>query len=222
MAPTREKALTERKFELLLEGAHRIPDPSHQLEARAVILIGGRLGLRPGEITHLNRSWVDTEREMIQVPEHYPCRKGRNGGLCGYCRQAVEQRLSYGSNSSYEELANRYWLPKTSAAVRDVPFHFSPRISVTISLLIDTHDGWPYSFSTLKRRLETAIDYAPELSQDATSPHGLRATAASYHAGRGLDLAALRAMFGWEDITTARQYLNVGGAMTRRALSEIH
>jgi len=222
MVRTREKALTERKFELLLEGARRISDPDRQLEATAVILIGGRLGLRPGEITHLSNSWVDAERHMIQVPEHHPCQKGRNGGLCGYCRQAVEQRLDYGPDRSFEELADRYWVPKTSAAVRDVPYHFSPRIEVVIDLLMDAHDGWPYSFSTLKRRLETAIDHAPSLENDATSPHGLRATAASYHAGRGLEMAALRAMFGWEDITTARQYLNVGGAMTRRALSNIH
>jgi integrase len=222
MAPTREKALTEREFELLLEGAHRINHPERQLEARAAILIGGRLGLRPGEITHLSTSWVDREQQMIQVPEHHSCKKGRNGGICGYCRQAVEQRIEYGSERSFEELANQYWLPKTPAAVRSIPFHFSPRISVTLELLLERHGGWPYSFSTLKRRLETAIDHAPELMSDATSPHGLRATAASYHAGRGLDLAALRAMFGWEDITTARQYLNVGGAMTRRALSEIH
>jgi len=222
MAPTREKALTEREFELLLEGAHRIPHTERQLEARAVILIGGRLGLRPGEITHLSSSWIDTEQQMIQIPDHHSCQKGRDGGLCGYCRQAVEQRLRYGSDRSYEELAERYWLPKTSAAVRDIPFHFSTRVAVSIKLLSEMHGGWPYSFSTLKRRLETAIKHAPRLNQDATSPHGLRATAASYHAGRGLDLAALRAMFGWEDITTARQYLNVGGAMTRRALSNVH
>ena len=222
MAPTREKALSEREFELLLEGAGRIKNPDRRLESRAAILIGGRLGLRPGETTHLNASWVDRERQMIRIPKQHDCTKGRSGGLCGYCRQAVEQRLRHNPDSEFENLANRYWLPKTEAASRTVPYHFSYRVRVVVELLVNNHGGWPYSFSTLQRRLDSALDLAPQLSRDATSLHGLRATAASYHAGRGLDLAALRAMFGWEDITTARQYLNVDGAMTRRALDNIH
>jgi site-specific recombinase XerD len=222
MAPTREKSLSEREFELLLEGAGRIDEPVQRLESRAAILIGGRLGLRPGETTHLSSSWIDHERQMIRIPEHHACTKGRDGGLCGYCRQAIEQRLRHNPDSRFEDFADLYWLPKTEAAARTVPFHFSYRVRVAIDLLITEHGGWPYSFSTLQRRLNTALDLAPRLSRNATSLHGLRATAASYHASRGLDLAALRAMFGWEDITTARQYLNVDGAMTRRALDNIH
>lgn len=222
MAPTREKSLSEREFELLLEGAGRIEQPTRRLETRAIILIGGRLGLRPGETTHLSSTWVDHDRKMIRVPKHHPCTKGRNGGLCGYCRQAVEQRLRHDPNSEFADFADYYWVPKTETAARAIPFHFSTRLLVAIDLLIEQHGGWPYSFSTLQRRLNTALDLAPELSRESTSLHGLRATAASYHASRGLDLAALRAMFGWEDIETARQYLNVDGAMTRRALNKIH
>jgi len=222
MEATREKALSEREFELLLEGAGRIEDPKRRLESRAAILLGGRLGLRPGETTHLTVSWIDREQQMILIPKHQDCTKGRDGGICGYCRQAVKQRMNHDPDEQFENLANRYWLPKTEAASRTIPFHFSYRVRIAVELLLDEHGGWPYSFSTLQRRLETALELSPELSVTATSLHGLRATAASYHAGRGLDLAALRAMFGWEDITTARQYLNVDGAMTRRALDNIH
>lgn len=222
MEATREKALSEREFELLLEGAGRIEDSKRRLESRAAILLGGRLGLRPGETTHLTASWIDREQQMIRIPTHHDCTKGRDGGICGYCRQAVKQRMSHDPDKQFEKLAERYWLPKTEAASRTVPFHFSYRVRIALELLLDEHGGWPYSFSTLQRRLETALELSPELSLNATSLHGLRATAASYHAGRGLDLTALRAMFGWEDITTARQYLNVDGAMTRRALDNIH
>jgi integrase len=222
MEATREKALSEREFELLLEGAGRIEDTKRRLESRAAILLGGRLGLRPGETTHLTVSWIDREQQMILIPKHQDCTKGRDGGICGYCRQAVKQRMNHDPDEQFENLANRYWLPKTEAASRTIPFHFSYRVRIAVELLLDEHGGWPYSFSTLQRRLETALELSPELSVTATSLHGLRATAASYHAGRGLDLAALRAMFGWEDITTARQYLNVDGAMTRRALDNIH
>ncbi|MWG34029.1 tyrosine-type recombinase/integrase [Halomarina oriensis] len=222
MVATRERALSEREFELLLEGAGRISDIQRRLETRAAILIGGRLGLRPGETTHLIASWVDKERQMIQIPLHEACLKGRDGGICGYCRQAVKQRLDYRSNTKFQKLAKDYWTPKTEAASRTIPYHFSYRVRIAVELLLEEHGGWPYSFSTLQRRLETALELSPELAPDATSLHGLRATAASYHAGRGLDLPALQAMFGWEDIATARQYLNIDGAMTRRALDSVH
>ena len=205
MEATREKALSEREFELLLEGAGRIEDSKRRLESRAAILLGGRLGLRPGETTHLTASWIDREQQMILIPRHQDCTKGRDGGICGYCRQAVKQRMNHDPNQQFEKLANRYWLPKTEAASRTVPFHFSYRVRIAVELLLDEHGGWPYSFSTLQRRLETALKLSPELSVTATSLHGLRATAASYHAGRGLDLTALRAMFGWE---TSRLHAN--------------
>jgi len=222
MAPTREKSLSEREFELLLEGAGRIDDPTQRLESRAAILIGGRLGLRPGETTHLSASWIDQERQMIRIPEHHACTKGRDGDLCGYCRQAIEQRVRHNPDNEFNDFADLYWLPKRKQPLERSHSIFSYRVRVAIDLLITEHSGWPYSFSTLQRRLNTALDLAPQLSRNDTSLHGLRATAASHHASRGLDLAALRAMFGWEDITTARQYLNVDGAMTRRALDNIH
>jgi len=221
MPATREKALTERDFERLLQATYRIDDDKQALEARTLILVGGRLGLRPGELTHLSSSWIDWQRQMIRIPSHDSCEKGRHGGLCGYCRQAVEKQTQT-SEQSFDELSEQYWQPKTTAAARAVPFHFSSRVQVALEFLDDEYGGWPYSFSTLQRRLTTALNHAPTLSEDATSPHGLRASAASYHSGRGLDMAALRAMFGWKDLETARQYLNVDGAMTRRALTSIH
>ncbi|MFC6616109.1 tyrosine-type recombinase/integrase [Halopenitus salinus] len=220
MPPTHESTLTERDFERLLQATHRMNDTNASLEAHAIILIGGRLGLRPGELTHLSGEWIDWQREMIRIPNHHSCNKGRNGGLCGYCRQAVSQQSD--SAKEYAKLSKKYWQPKTSAAARAVPFHFSSRVHIALEFLDEEHGGWPYSLSTLQRRLNSALEHAPKLQSNTTSPHGLRATAASYHAGRGLDMTALRAMFGWKDLETAQQYLNVDGAMTRRALTSIH
>ncbi|GGL21679.1 hypothetical protein GCM10009037_01240 [Halarchaeum grantii] len=221
MPATRERSLTERDFERLIRATYRIDDDEKALEARALVLVGGRLGLRPGEFTHLSSSWIDWQRQMIRIPSHHQCTKGRDGSLCGYCRQVIEQQVQ-SSDRSFAELEREYWQPKTTAGARAVPFHFSPRVHVALEFLDERHDGWPYSFSTVQRRLNTTLDHAPRLPADATSPHGLRATAASYHASRGLDMPALRAMFGWKDLETAQQYLNVDGAMTRRALSSIH
>lgn len=219
---TREKALTERQFERLLIGAMRIDDPDVSMETRAVLLIGGRLGLRPGEVTHIGESWVNRRREMLSIPAHDPCTKGRDGGPCGYCKQAVNQQLKHDDSKVFEDILERYWNPKTDAAVRDVPYGWDQRISVAIDWLIDNHGGYPNSFSTLQRRLDTALELADDLETDSTSLHGLRGTAASYHAGRGLDAGPLQSMFGWEDLSTARNYIAVDGEMTARALGEVH
>lgn len=162
MPATREKALTERDFERLLQATYRIDNDQQALEARTLILVGGRLGLRPGELTHLSSSWIDWQRQMIRIPAHDPCEKGRHSGLCGYCRQAVDKQ-THTTNQSFSELSDQYWQPKTSAAARAVPFHISSRVQVALEFLDDEHGGWPYSFSTLQRRLTTALQHAPGL-----------------------------------------------------------
>jgi len=136
---SREKALTAREFERLLIGAARIDDRAHQIEARALVLVGGRLGLRPGEITHLSAEWVDDRRDMIQIPEHDPCTNGRDGEPCGYCKQAAEQMQRHGDARDHEAILEEYWSPKTDAGARDVPFGWSQRTAVAIELLVDEH-----------------------------------------------------------------------------------
>lgn len=219
---TREKALTEREFERLLIGAMRIDDADVSMETRAVLLIGGRLGLRPGEVTHIDESWVNRRREMLSIPPQDSCTKGQGGGPCGYCRQAAKQQLKHDDSKEFEEVIENYWNPKTDAAVRDVPYGWDQRIAVAIDWLIDEYGRYPNSFSTLQRRLNTALELADGLEKDSTSLHGLRGTAASYHAGRGLDAGPLQSMFGWSDLGTARNYIAVDGEMTARALGEVH
>lgn len=98
---SREDALTDRQLELLLEGARELPEP-HDFEARAVIMIAGRLGLRGGEIAHLRADWIDEDRRMIDIPEYDPCEKGKNGGVCGYCRERAKDRVD-AHNLSHDE-----------------------------------------------------------------------------------------------------------------------
>jgi len=218
---SREKALTARQFEQLLLGANRIEDDTRSMEARAVLLIAGRLGLRGGELTHLNSSWVNYRQQMLHIPSHEPCEKGRDGGLCGYCKQAVSQMVDHDDTRDYHDIAESYWNPKTDAAVRDVPYGWDQRTGVALEWLIDEHGCWPHSFSTMQRRLDTALE-ASAIDETATTMHGLRATAASFHAGKGVDSGPLQSMFGWSDLETARNYIAVDGAATARALGEVH
>jgi len=67
---SKEDALDDREFELLLEGARKLggsdyyygPDPLFTIQ------VLGRLGLRRGELAHLSEEWIDWRNEMI-VPQ---------------------------------------------------------------------------------------------------------------------------------------------------------
>lgn len=218
---TREKALNGGQFERLLIGASRLGG-EEGLEAWAACVIMGRLGLRGGEFTHVTADWVDHYNGVINIPGQDDCTKGQNGGVCGKCNQAIRQRQDYGDGRSFDEIADDYWMPKTENAVRSIPYEWSARTQEAIAILIDLGGGWPYSFSTFQRRLDDALEAAPGLSQESTSSHGLRATAASYHAGNGLNREALKQMMGWTDDRTPAKYLKINGQMTQRALQEVY
>lgn len=89
---SRDDALSARQYERLLQGARDLPSPQ-SFEARLVILLAGRLGMRGGEIAHLHTDWVDMDRRLIEIPDHEPCQKGKNGGVCGYCREQARGHL---------------------------------------------------------------------------------------------------------------------------------
>lgn len=222
---TRERVLNETEFERLLIGASRGSSrqaSAYDLETRALILITGRLGLRRGEMAHLSANWVDRQRKMLMIPDYDPCTGGRGGGLCGYCRQAVDQMERNRDDPDRDELKKLYWRPKTEASVRSIPYgSISTRVEFAVEWLCATHDGWPYSSSTVRRRIEEAAENAPGLEREVT-PHGLRGTAATFHAGNGVRWQALKTMMGWRENDTPKQYLSIDGAMTRKALGEVY
>jgi integrase len=92
---TKEDALSEREWELLWEGAQSLEAP-YDLDAQLVVMAGGRLGLRAGEIAHLCEDWIDWQTDTIQIPHHDSCDFGRDGGICGYCRRCARQRVARG------------------------------------------------------------------------------------------------------------------------------
>lgn len=216
----KDGALSDREFELLLEGARDL-DPYFSIEAKFCILVGGRLGLRRGEIGHIREEWIDWRRRMIQIPQRAECGKGRDGGYCGDCRQKAKQEARVNGISVEEALEDR-WRPKTEAANREVPFDFDPRVELAIERFFDTFDGWERSCQVVNRRIKRAAEHAPDLDAAEIWPHGLRSTAASYHAARGLDSLTLQALLGWADLSTARKYVKSSGENTARALHQTH
>jgi integrase len=298
---SKERVLSEREFERLLQSVERIDDSWYRTVTRFVSVVAGRLGLRAGEIAHIHEDWIDFRDGIIKIPNQHDCTKGENGGPCGYCRslarsvvdhavpsleeskltlleqgqlvdlgmahqellaafraydanQIPEESLSDRINDAlaiggsdgrdpwdaYDELCERaathrdrhdvtldeaieqYWTPKTEASAREVPFDFSPRVEMAIEDFFDAGiDRYPNSRTTVNRRVDDALE-AAGFGGDYSSPHGLRATAATFHAGRGLEAIPLQSMFGWVELSTAMKYINSSGTNTQRALNSVH
>ena len=216
-------ALSEREFELLLQGARSLPDDGDRIQAVTAVLVTGRLGLRTGEFAHLQESWIDWQRSMIQIPRHERCEKSRQGDVCGYCRQRAKQKVEYADEDiALADALRGCWSPKTAAAVRDVPFEFSVRCELALENLVNRFGEWPLSCQGVYRRVKMAAEQIDGVSTEKVRPHGLRATAASYHAARGLETLPLQAMMGWSQLSTAEKYVATSSENTRRALNSAH
>jgi len=224
---SKEDALADREFELLLDGARRLgksdyyydPDPLFTVQAL------GRLGLRRGELAHLSEEWIDWRNEMIVIPDHHDCGKGVDGDVCGYCKQLARQRVEYADGDlTMGEAVSWMWVPKTAAAAREIYFGFDARLKLAIERYFesDAYNRYEASSTAINRRVKKAAERAPELEPEDVRPHSLRATAATYHAGRGLEMLPLMQMFGWANPTTAEIYIGRSGANTARQLDSIH
>jgi len=209
---THEDVLTDRQFELLLEACSTLPAP-HDFEARFICFIAGRLGLRAGEIAHFQTAWVNWNRRTIRIPQHEPCR-------CGYCRRQAEQEISHNDGLSITDALASRWHPKTVASARIVPFDLSLRLELCVERFANQYDEFPRSRSTINRRVQ-AVAKEADLS-GRVYPHCLRATAASYHAYKGVAPVPLQALMGWSDLATAQKYIRISGTATADALRRVH
>lgn len=218
---SKEDSLTDREFELLLEAAHDLDGDYFELETKFIILVAGRLGLRAGEIVHMHESWIDWRRRMIVIPAFQECEKGRDGGICGSCEQSAQQKVDHNPGLSIEDARAESWSPKTDAASREVPFDASPRAELVIERYFDRFDRFQTSQTGLNRRVKKAAAHARELDPGDIKPHGLRATAATRYAARGLNVIALQSMFGWAQLSTAHHYIRRSGENTARAIRDI-
>lgn len=216
---SKEDALDEREFELLVDGTYRLDDP-YRLQSQFVVLVAGRLGLRLGEITHFRAEWVDWRKGMVVVPRHQPCEKGQGGGICGLCRQQAHQQVEHNEGLAIEDVRPQMWRAKTDAAQRSIPFGFDPRVEMILERFCDEYDRWPLSHTAVRRRLERAGEAADGLEPNDLYPHCLRATCASYLAGKGLSGIELKGMLGWKDTSTGDNYVSQSPENLSRALHQ--
>jgi integrase len=209
-----EDALSESKFEALLEVSEQLESP-HDAETYFILLLGGRLGMRAGEISHMQADWIDWERKQIKIPTYEPCQ-------CGYCKQQARQAVGYRPEElTLEEEMSERWKPKTETSARTIPFDFSDRIEACLHEFFRTRDEWPHERSSLNRRMDWLAE-AAGIERYRLYPHCLRATAATFHAYRGLSVVPLQSLMGWADMATARKYIRISGGATARALNDAH
>ena len=223
---SKEDALTDRQFEYLLEGARELSksDYYYNADPEFIIQVLGRLGLRRGELTHLQEDWIDWREQTITIPQHEPCHGGRGGDICGYCMQMARQRVEYSDELTMDEALEWVWVPKTAAAAREVYFGFDTRLTMAIERYFDSseYSRCEASGTAIHRRVKKCAELADELQLENVRPHSLRATAATYHANRGLKIFPLMQMMGWVQPDTAQVYIGRSGHNTARQLDEIH
>lgn len=216
-----EDALSDAEFEALLDATSELDNP-HDEDTYTILLLGGRLGMRAGEISHMEQEWIDWERDQIRIPTHEPCTKGRNGGVCGYCRAQAKQAVEYRRDElSLDAELDRRWKPKTETSVRTIPFDFSGRIEACLRAFFDRYNAYPRSRSSLNRRMTDLAEHVG-LDPHTLYPHALRATAATYHSYRGLRPVPLQSLMGWSEPSTAKKYVQLSGGATADALNDIH
>jgi len=219
---SKENALTDREFELFIEAADSL-DEYYSIQCKFLIFTLGRLGMRRGEVAHMKEDWIDWRRNMITVPIQEDCNKGIDGSVCGYCTQLAKQKADYNSDISIQEALDSCWNAKTDAAARDIYWGYDARVKLNIERFFNRFNKWEWSSGAISRRVNRLEDNASEeLSSKNIHPHALRATAATHHAARGLEMHALMQYFGWAQPSTAELYLSRNGQNTARQLDTIH
>lgn len=134
---------------------------------------------------------------MIEIPQHDRCEYGKNGEVCGYCKQMARQRADYDDDLDVETALHWMWVPKTASAVREVYFGWSPRIELYLDRYFATpeYDRYEASGAAVNRRVKKAARRG-DFDDESLLPHPLRATVATFHAARGLLPNGLTQMFG--------------------------
>jgi integrase len=215
-----ENALSDDEFHDLVDAAYELDEP-FDVECAFVLYAAGRLGLRAGELAHIDESWVNWKRSIIEIPAHDPCDEGEDGGVCGYCHKAAEQAVNYSDELTMDEALAQRWQPKTDNSARAIPFDFDDDIKAVVEAFFDLYDGYDSSRASVNRRVDRVLE-AAGYPQDYCYPHALRATAATWHAYRGVDAVPLQALFGWADLATAQKYIRLSGGATQDALRSAH
>ncbi|MFD2655317.1 tyrosine-type recombinase/integrase [Gracilibacillus thailandensis] len=205
-----QDALDDTKYRRLIEATDGLDEP-FQTEAFAILVFGGRLGMRGGEICHLSEDWVNWERKMIEIPAYDAC-------ACGYCRQQAHLATQHDDELTIENAMAERWQPKTEHSIRTIPFDFDEEVEAAVEIFFDRFDGYEHSRASVNRRVDRVAEEAG-IDPASIYPHALRATAATNLAYAGVPAPALQSMMGWSKLSTATKYIRLSGTATADALN---
>lgn len=201
----RQDALSEREVVKMLQETWEMEDEDKAFETRLIIHCTARLGLRSGELAHLSSDWIRMRNGTIKIPKFDECRQGKNGGVCGYCRNRARDYAESNQDVSFDDALEMYWNPKTPNAERQIPFDFNIRTELCIEKFYDSYDSFPISKASINRRIN---DIAKKSDMRNVYPHALRATAATCHASRDISAYSLMSVMGWKNMETANVYIS--------------
>lgn len=207
-----QDALDQKTFDRLLQATDDLDD-RYSEDCYWILIAGGRLGMRAGEISHMHESWIDWDRQIIEIPMHEPCD-------CGYCLQQAKQSHR-DTGRPVDEIMEERWSPKTPTSARAIPFDFNDHIEAVVEKYWEDRDAYPWCRTSINRRVDRLCE-AAGLSSTRVYPHALRATAATWHAYQGLTTVPLQSLMGWSQISTAQKYIRISGGATSKALREVH
>lgn len=214
-----ERAVSQDTFRQLLNGADEF-EPIMDLQAKMILFATGRLGLRVGELSHMRESWINWDESWISIPEHQPCTRGKDGGICGQCHQNAKQMAKH-NDMPLEQAESLYWKAKTTRAARDVPYSFHDECMEIVERYFTEFDRFTLSTGSVHRNCKKIARKAG-VDEDEVTPHGLRATAAMYHVETGMDMWGLQSLMGWAYPNTARRYIMSNSRRTKKLLEERH
>lgn len=175
-----------RLFALRPEELGRLEAAAKSPREKLSVRLLGRFGLRCGELAHLNPSWVSPQSGTLTVPLR--C-------VCTVC-QARE----------------RPWRCKKPASHRALPVAADPQTWDALMVFFgrySTPEETIVSERAVHKLVKTLADRAMLFQR--VFPHALRATAASTFARQGANEAQLCGLMGWEDLASARPYVQASG-----------
>ena len=205
-------ALEPSAFYSVYRGGLSLPDDQQRLRASAVVLLGGRLGLYPGEIQHLHEAWVDWGRGELVVPERDPC-------ACQQCWEAARraQRLGDG-RSLLDIIGETTWSPPGGG--RTIPFGWSERLTAVIGALVEEAGYLDLSAEAMTRLVDRSARRAEGVDHEAVGLDSLRATALAFFADAGFPAGRIAHLAG-TDPETARAFTGQEGGDAREQLFEL-
>lgn len=202
-------SLSPEGFYSLYLGGLAIDDERRRRDACYVLLLMGRLGLRPEEVTHLHEDWIDWARGEVHVPARDPC-------ACRQCWQRASARREHGDERPLTEIVRTTcWAPpEGETAARTLSFGWSRRLTAALDGVLAERPYLDTDSDGIETILGEARANAWELDDVNVSTAVLRATAAEFFATAGFGPRRLADLLVFDE-ETAGAFARVGGGELR-------